>query len=89
MKGNAVELSTLTSKGQTTIPADIRRQLNLHAGDKLHFMVEDDHILIVPAKRSIKELKGILPKPERAFTIEEMDEAVQEAVAKNVMDSMS
>lgn len=52
-------------------------------------MIEDNHILIVPAKRSIKELKGILPKPQRALTIEEMDEAKEKAVAQHVMDSIS
>lgn len=36
--------------------------------------------------RSIKDAFGILPKPEKAFTIGEMDEAVQNAVAKHVMD---
>jgi len=50
-------------------------------------MIENDHILIVPTKHSIKELKGILPKPEKAFTIEEMDDTVQNAVAEHVVDS--
>jgi hypothetical protein len=36
----------------------------------------------LPAKRDISELVGILPKPKRALTIEEMDEAIARAVAE-------
>ena len=69
-------LSTVTSKGQMTIPADIRRQLNLNTGDKVHFMVENGQLLGIPAKRSIRELKGIVPKPTKSVSIEDMKNAV-------------
>ena len=36
--------SILTSKGQTTIPKDIRKQFNLHPEDRLEFVVEEDEI---------------------------------------------
>ena len=38
---------------------------------------------LLPAKRDISELVGILPKPKRALTIEEMDEAIARAVARS------
>lgn len=38
--------SSLTSKGQTTIPAEIRKQLNLQTGDKLTFTVKNSDIII-------------------------------------------
>lgn len=81
-----MELSTITSKGQTTIPADIRRQLNLNSGDKLHFMIEDGHMVVVPARRSIKELKGIIPKPNIPVSIEDMNAAVLDAAASHMKD---
>ena len=37
-----MELSTLSSKGQMTIPVELRRELELHAGDRLNCFVEDD-----------------------------------------------
>ncbi|MEU9884153.1 AbrB/MazE/SpoVT family DNA-binding domain-containing protein [Sphaerisporangium sp. NPDC051011] len=37
----------ITSKGRVTIPADIRRQLNLHEGDEVDFVVEGSSIRIV------------------------------------------
>lgn len=38
--------STLTSKGQTTIPSEIRKNLDLHAGDKIIFEMIDNHVVI-------------------------------------------
>ncbi len=38
--------STLTIKGQTTIPSEVRKALNLHPGDKVTFKVSDHHAII-------------------------------------------
>lgn len=52
--------STITSKGQTTIPKEIRDSLNLHAKDKLHYSLLSDGTVILRAKkRSITSLQGI------------------------------
>jgi AbrB family looped-hinge helix DNA binding protein len=40
--------STLTSKGQTTIPAEVRRQLGLKAGDGLVYTVKGEKVIIEP-----------------------------------------
>lgn len=71
--------TTLTSKGQVTVPAKIREQLNLKTGDTLDFQVEDGAIKVVPvAKGSLEHLMSILPKATRSFTVEEMNEAIAE-----------
>ena len=73
----------MTSKGQITVPKDVRLKLGLKPGDRVRFLVEaDGRVRLLPAKRDIGELVGILPKPKRALTIEEMDEAVARAVAE-------
>lgn len=48
--------STMTSKGQTTIPREIRAALGIQAGDKLEFEVEGDHatIRVHPGLRSLR-----------------------------------
>jgi AbrB family looped-hinge helix DNA binding protein len=52
--------STVTSKGQTTIPGEIRQALRIKPGDKLEYAVEGDHatIRVHPGTRA---LKGALP----------------------------
>lgn len=83
-----MELSTLTSKGQFTIPVDLRRKLELHAGDRLNCFVEDDRLIVVPAKGSIKNLKGCVPKPKKPVSLDEMKAAVlDEAGSRNLTPS--
>lgn len=57
--------ATVTSKGQITIPADIRKALGLTIGQRVVFTQLEDGTIIMRAKiRSIAELKGML-KPAR------------------------
>jgi len=73
----------MTSKGQITVPKDVRMKLNLKPGDRVRFVIEaDGRVRLWPAKRDISELVGVLPKPRRALSIEEMDEAIGRAVAE-------
>ena len=53
--------ATLTSKGQITIPANIRKALRLSAGERVVFTQLDDGTVIMRAKtRSVLDLKGLL-----------------------------
>lgn len=69
--------ATLTSKGQVTIPADVRRDLNVDAGDRIEFIqIEPGRYEVVAATRSVRELKGMFGKPKRSVSIEEMNAAI-------------
>ena len=75
--------TTLTSKGQLTLPKDVRNRLNLHSGDKLEvFPQEDGTILLQPATVDISELYGLLPRPNRTVSLEEMDAAIQQEASE-------
>jgi antitoxin PrlF len=53
--------ATITSKGQVTIPADIRKSMRLTEGERVVFTVLDDGTTVIRAKsRSLVELKGML-----------------------------
>jgi antitoxin PrlF len=70
--------STVTSKGQITIPAKVRAQLGIEAGDRIEFVdIGQGQFAIVAATRSIKELKGIFRgKRKKPVSIEEMNQAI-------------
>ena len=56
--------ATLTSKGQVTIPADIRRSMALHPQDRLTFTPMPDGTVVLRAKtKSVLALKGLLTPP--------------------------
>ena len=69
--------ATLTSKGQITIPADVRRSLNVDAGDRLEFVqVEPGRFEVIASTRSVRELKGMFGKVKKPVSIEEMNAAI-------------
>ena len=69
--------ATLTGKGRITIPIEVRRALRLDAGDRVEFVeVEQGRFEIVPATRSVTVLKGMLGKPKRTVSIDEMNAAI-------------
>jgi antitoxin PrlF len=68
--------STVTIKGQTTLPRDVRTALGLTSGDKVRYVILDGEVRLVKA-RSVKELRGMLARPgQHAVTLEAMDEAI-------------
>lgn len=69
--------ATLTSKGQTTIPRDVREHLRLQPGDRLEFVVKDNLVILRPATRKVTDLKGFLPKPGKALSLGAMDKAIR------------
>jgi len=69
--------ATITSKGQITIPAEVRNALLVGAGDRVEFVqIEPGQYLFIAANRSVTELKGMFGKPAKTVTIEEMNRAI-------------
>ncbi len=76
--------STLTSKGQTTVPKDVRRHLGLKPGDKIRFLVEDDgRVVILPATLHLRDLRGSLSKPPKPVSVEQMNEAIRKRAGRS------
>jgi AbrB family looped-hinge helix DNA binding protein len=73
--GHTVE-STITSKGQATIPKPVREHLGLKPGDRVKFFVHPDGTVVLLPKPPVSALRDILKPPRRPVTIEEMNEAV-------------
>jgi antitoxin PrlF len=70
--------SSITSKGQTTIPKEIRDHLHLKPGDRIEFVTDEDgRVVVLPATIDVAELAGILKPPSRPVTIADMKQAVR------------
>ncbi len=69
--------ATLTTKGQITIPADVRNALKVDAGDRVEFVqIAPDRFEFVAANRSITELKGMFGKLGKTVSIDDMNKAI-------------
>ena len=75
--------STLTVKGQTTLPKGIRQGLNLSAGDIIRYVILDNGQVRLLKVGSIKKLAGILFDANRkAVNLKAMDAAIYEGAAE-------
>ena len=73
--------STITAKGQVTIPADLRRRLGLRQGDEVGFILKDEKITLVPVQRNLEAAFGLL-KAKRTVSLEAMEEAIRQRAGR-------
>lgn len=75
--------STITSKGQVTIPRTVRERLNWKTGDRLDFTVDaSGRVIVELATGDIRELRGLLHRPGRTpVSVEEMNQAIRRSAA--------
>jgi AbrB family looped-hinge helix DNA binding protein len=74
-----MSLSTITSKGQITIPKSVREALKLQQGDKIEFVENERHEFVLkPATKKVAEVAGLLKNYQKnqPVSIEEMNEAI-------------
>ena len=75
--------ATLTSKGQITIPVQVRTALGLETGDRVEFVeMEDGRFSIIAASKTVQDLKGLVQKPTRVVSVDEMNRAIAAQGAK-------
>ena len=73
----------VTSKGQTTIPKQIRQLLNLQPGDQINFVVEGDRVYLEPKTIPVESLSSKYQYlVNRPVSLEEIDEAIATAIVE-------
>jgi antitoxin PrlF len=72
--------STMTSKGQVTVPLAIRRQLGIGPGDRLSFSVREDGVLeVVPETGDLMSLAGSVKTRVTGVTLDDMEAAIADS----------
>lgn len=69
--------STVTTKGQTTLPKDVRTALKLHPGDRVRYMILDGGEVRLVRSQPVMQLAGLLKdRTARLASLEDMEEAI-------------
>jgi len=77
-------LSTVTAKGQVTIPKDVRDALHIKSNDRVDYIIDEGRAILVPVK-GLLEIRGAVPAKKGA-TIEEERKAARRAAAKRIAE---
>ena len=73
--------SSITKKGQTTLPKPVRETLGVQAGDRVRYVISNGEVRIL-AVRPISRLFGMLQHNGPAVTVEEMEQAIADGACK-------
>ena len=83
-------VATLSSKGQVTIPKEVRDALRIDSGDRLSFLVRDDGVVeLRPETVDLKDLYGMLKVDGKPVTVEELNEDIARAAVESFEDSIN
>ncbi|HTE87050.1 MAG TPA: AbrB/MazE/SpoVT family DNA-binding domain-containing protein [Dehalococcoidia bacterium] len=75
--------SSVSPKGQITIPLEVRRRLGIKPRDKVTIHVEDEVVTLAPARDSLESIYKSVPALPRHLTTEEMTEIAAEEHARH------
>jgi antitoxin PrlF len=82
--------ATMTSKGQITVPAELRAKLGLRAGVKVDFVINAaGEVVLRPRTADIRSVRGLIAYSGPPVSVEDMNEAIGEAVAEAFKRSLS
>lgn len=77
--------STLTRKGQTTVPKEIREYLGIGSGDRIEYTVDaEGRVVLTPSSIDLSELDGLLARQGRKRTsLSDMQRAIEREAAQS------
>ena len=74
--------ATVTSKGQITIPKEVRETLGLEAGHRVSFQIRENKVVEMrPENVDLMSLFGIFKPAVKGVTLEQMEEAIRKGAA--------
>lgn len=81
--------SSVTTKGQVTIPIEIRRLLGIKPHDQVAFVVEEGRVELSAGGSVVAQTAGAFKSHKPPLTAEELRELAERAIAEDVMERMN
>lgn len=79
-------MAKITSKGQVTIPAEVRQRLRLAPHDKVAFLLEGDEVRLTPATSVVARTAGLLKGEEPMLSPREEKAAAETVIAEEAAE---
>jgi antitoxin PrlF len=79
-------LARVTSKGQVTIPAEVRRLLGVEPHDKVAFIVEEDQVRLARRGSVVEQTAGALKSDRAPVSAKKLREVGEEAIAQGAVE---
>ena len=79
-------VSTVTSKGQVTIPVEVRRRLGVRPPDKIAFIIEDHQVRLARRESVVTRTAGVFRGARPVLGAEEMRELAEQAIARDAAE---
>jgi antitoxin PrlF len=81
--------TTLTERGQVTLPVEIRRKLGVKPKEKVTFEVDGESIRIISSKFTVESVRGSVPPLAERTPLENIIDIAAEEHARHVIDEMT
>ena len=77
----------LSSKGQTTIPKEVRDYLHLSPGDRVLFVIREGEVLLQPLTQTLLDLRGSIKPRRRPEDFDAVRQEVKKRVSRKLVDA--
>ena len=81
--------STVTQRGQVTLPAEVRRALGVKHRDKVAFTIEDGEVRLAPASFSLESVYGSVKPSKKPEDFDELSRTAKDAKAEKTARELS
>lgn len=81
--------TTMTERGQVTLPADVRRLLGIKPKEKVTFEVEGNEIRLTPPRFTVESVRGSVPALSERKSLEEIYQEAGDEYARHVLGEMN
>lgn len=76
-----MQKSTVSTKGQVTIPASVRRRLRIRQGDEVAFFLQDASVVMILVKKDVEAAFGLV-KATRSVSLNAMERAIRKRAGR-------
>ncbi|MBI3289769.1 AbrB/MazE/SpoVT family DNA-binding domain-containing protein [Candidatus Microgenomates bacterium] len=84
-----MQITTVTQKGQVTIPSDIRELLGIEPRGKVGFVVDGKSVKLMPTQSVVVQTAGAFKSRRPSLTAKELRHAAEQAISQSVVERMN